>query len=160
MLRLHPDKRAKAASSSRARLTSSAARKKWGEAVGLNLANAGGGGGSGDVSPNSKLKAALDQSEADAMKPIDDIAVLSDTDRVVHTSPSSIIVIACAPSTQVIQCVYVIVFPCQREHQDASYSIIRSRTGWSSGSSRFTTTPPKIFCEIYLFLQTLKNRCL
>jgi hypothetical protein len=34
------------------------------------------------MSPNSKLKAILDQSEADTMKPVDDFAVLSDTDKV------------------------------------------------------------------------------
>ena len=38
------------------------------------------------MSPNSKLKAILDQTEADAMKPVDDIAVLSHADRVGSTS--------------------------------------------------------------------------
>ena len=36
----------------------------------------------GDMSPNSKLKAILDQSEVDAMKPVDNINVLSDMDKV------------------------------------------------------------------------------
>ena|ERR1700735_5332872 len=36
----------------------------------------------GDMSPNSKLKAILDQSEVDAMKPVDNINLLSDTDKV------------------------------------------------------------------------------
>ena len=40
----------------------------------------------GDMSPNSKLKAILDQTEADAMKPVGDIAVLSHADRVGSTS--------------------------------------------------------------------------
>jgi serine/threonine-protein kinase SRPK3 len=43
---------------------------------------AGGDASGGDMSPNSTLKAALDQSEADAMKPVDDIAALSDLDKV------------------------------------------------------------------------------
>src|ERR1700677_2178694 len=34
------------------------------------------------MSPNSKLKAILDQSEADTMKPVDDITVLSNMDKV------------------------------------------------------------------------------
>jgi hypothetical protein len=44
----------------------------------------------GDMSPNSKLKAILDQSEADAMKPVDDIAVLSDRDKVGPPPPPQV----------------------------------------------------------------------
>lgn len=92
MLRLHPDKRAKASDLVHhnwldgilvqgeidviRRAEEDEARKKRREAAGVD---AMGGGG---MSPNSSLKAALDQSEADAMKPVDDIAALSDMDKV------------------------------------------------------------------------------
>ena len=92
MLRLHPDKRAKASDLVHhnwldgilvqgeidviRRAEEDEARKKRREAAGVD---AMGGGG---MSPNSALKAALDQSEADAMKPVDDIAALSDMDKV------------------------------------------------------------------------------
>ena len=42
------------------------------------------------MSPNSKLKTIVDQSEADAMKPVDDIAVLSDTDKVGAPPPPEV----------------------------------------------------------------------
>ena len=93
MLRLHPDKRAKASDLVHhnwldgvlvqgeidviRRAEEDEARRRRREAAGGDMASTG-----GDMSPNSKLKAILDQSEADAMKPVDDIAVLSDTDKV------------------------------------------------------------------------------
>ena len=43
-------------------------------------------GESRDMSPGSKLQAALDQSEVDAMKPVDDIAMLGDGERAAPTS--------------------------------------------------------------------------
>lgn len=90
MLRLHPDKRAKAGDLFHhnwvdgvvvqgeidviRRAEEDEARRKQQEA-------AGGDESGGDLSPNSKLKAALDQSEADAMKPVEDITMLSDTEK-------------------------------------------------------------------------------
>ena len=44
----------------------------------------------GDMSPNSKLKAILDQSEVDTMKLMDDVAVLSDTDKVGAPPPPQV----------------------------------------------------------------------
>jgi len=94
MLRLHPDKRAKASELVHhnwldgilvqgevdviRRAEEDEARRRRLDAV-----------GGGDMSPNSQLKAALDQSEADAMKPVDDIAALSDTDNKPALPPSS-----------------------------------------------------------------------
>jgi serine/threonine-protein kinase SRPK3 len=91
MLRLHPDKRAKASDLVHhnwldgvlvqgeidviRRAEEDEARRKRREAAGADASG-------GDVSPNSTLKAALDQSEADAMKPVDDIAALKDVDKV------------------------------------------------------------------------------
>jgi serine/threonine-protein kinase SRPK3 len=91
MLRLHPDKRAKASDLVHhnwldgipvqgeidviRRAEEDEARRKRREGAGAD-------GSGGDMSPNSTLKAALDQSEADAMKPVDDIAALSDLDKV------------------------------------------------------------------------------
>jgi serine/threonine-protein kinase SRPK3 len=93
MLRLHPNKHAKASDLVHhnwldgvlvqgeidiiRRAEQEEARRKQREAAGGDMSSTG-----GDMSPNSKLKAILDQSEADTMKPVDDIAVLSDTDKV------------------------------------------------------------------------------
>jgi serine/threonine-protein kinase SRPK3 len=95
MLHLHPDKRAKASDLVLVhpnwldgvlvqgevdvirRAEEDEARRRRREAAGGDMSTT-----RGDMSPNSKLKAILDQSEADAMKPVDDIAVLSDTDKV------------------------------------------------------------------------------
>ena len=95
MLRLHPDKRAKASDLVHhnwldgvlvqgeidviRRAEEDEARRRRREAAG-GVGNAGVGGVRGDMSPHSRLAAALDQSEADAMKPVDDIAVMGDTD--------------------------------------------------------------------------------
>jgi serine/threonine-protein kinase SRPK3 len=96
MLRLHPDKRAKAADLVHhnwmdgvlvqgeidviRRAEEDEARRRRREGAGVDALG-------GDMSPNSKLKAALDQSEADAMKPVDDITVLSDTDKLGPSPP-------------------------------------------------------------------------
>jgi len=96
MLRLHPDKRAKAADLVHhnwmdgvlvqgeidviRRAEEDEARRRRREGAGVDALG-------GDMSPHSKLKAALDQSEADAMKPVDDITVLSDTDKLGPSPP-------------------------------------------------------------------------
>ena len=95
MLRLHPDKRAKSGDLSyhnwldgivvqgevdvvrRAEEDDARRKKMEGKGKGKD-----GESGSRDMSPGSKLQAALDQSEVDAMKPVDDIAVLGESERV------------------------------------------------------------------------------
>lgn len=93
MLRLHPDKRAKATDLIHhnwmdgilvqgeidviRRAEEDEARRKE------TLA-----GGGETVEERNKIQAALNQSEADAMKPVDDIAVLSDTEKLAHPPPA------------------------------------------------------------------------
>ena len=64
----------------------------------------------GDMSPNSKLKAILDQSEVDMMKPVD-----SDTDKVKSTSTTSL------PPAQMIQRTCPILVWGEGECLSASY---------------------------------------
>jgi serine/threonine-protein kinase SRPK3 len=98
MLRLHPDKRAKASDLMHhnwldgiivqgeidviRHAEEDEARRKQAEAVGVD--------GSKDMPLSSKLQAALDQSEADAMKPVDDIAVLSDSEKIASPPPPQV----------------------------------------------------------------------
>lgn len=93
MLRLHPDKRAKASDLMHhnwldgiivqgeidviRHAEEEEARKKQAE-----MARA-----DGSKEDMSKLQAALDQSEADAMKPVDDISVLSDSEKIASPPP-------------------------------------------------------------------------
>jgi serine/threonine-protein kinase SRPK3 len=101
VLRLHPDKRTKASDlvhhnwldgvlvqaegDVTRRAEEDEARRRRREAAGSDMASTG-----GDIDPNSNLKAILDQSEADAMKPVDDIAVLTDVDKVGAPPPPQV----------------------------------------------------------------------
>jgi serine/threonine-protein kinase SRPK3 len=96
MLRLHPEKRAKAGDLMHhnwldgiivqgeidviRHAEEDEARRKQAETAGVD-------GSKEDMSPGSKIQAVLDQSEADAMKPVDDISVLSDSEKIASPPP-------------------------------------------------------------------------